>query len=237
LFTLFEVYGGTFLMLEQRTLKETSPEIELIHFHECESYARKGRVKRSLWINFFDVLFATTGLLITSVPMLFIVIAIKIESRGPAFFIQERLGQYKKPFWLIKFRTMVQDAEKNGPMWAEVNDNRVTPVGKFLRKTRLDELPQFFNILKGDLSFVGPRPVVRSSAELLSQYSVHYNKRFIMKPGITGWSQIYWSHRPFSEAQLEKLPYDLRYLHGLSVKDYFKIIALTIKTMLRGNGV
>jgi len=224
-------------MLKQKTLKETSPEIELFHFRELESHAKNGRGKRSFWINFFDVLFATTGLLITSVPMLVIAIAIKIESRGPAFFIQERLGQYKKPFWLIKFRTMAQDAEKNGPMWAEIKDNRVTSLGRFLRKTRLDELPQFFNIIKGDLSFVGPRPVVRSSAELLRRNSINYDKRFVVKPGITGWSQIYWTHQPSSEAQLEKLPYDLRYLHGLPVKDYFKIISLTMKTMLKGNGV
>jgi lipopolysaccharide/colanic/teichoic acid biosynthesis glycosyltransferase len=169
--------------------------------------------------------------------MLIIAIAVKIDSRGPAFFIQERLGKYKKPFWLIKFRTMVQDAEKKGPMWAEINDSRVTSLGKFLRKTRLDELPQFFNILSGDLSFVGPRPVVKSSADLLKNHSAHYDKRFVVKPGVTGWSQIYWTHKPSSKAQLEKLSYDLRYLTGLSVKDYFKIIFLTAKTMAKGNGV
>ena len=224
-------------MLEQRAFRETSPEIEIIHVHRSEAYARHGTAKRSLWINFFDALLATTGILITSVPMLIIAGAVKIDSKGPAFFIQERLGKYKRPFWLIKFRTMVQDAEKNGHMWAEINDSRVTSLGKFLRKTRLDELPQFFNILRGDLSFVGPRPVVKSSAELLSKHSAHYDKRFVVKPGITGWSQIYWTHKPSSEAQLEKLPHDLRYLNGLSVKDYFKIIFLTVKTMVKGNGV
>jgi lipopolysaccharide/colanic/teichoic acid biosynthesis glycosyltransferase len=224
-------------MLEQRAFKETSCETEMIHDHQIESYSRNGNSKRSLWINFFDVLFASTGILVASLPMFIIAFAIKLDSRGPVFFIQERLGQYKKPFWLIKFRTMVQDAEKNGPMWAEINDNRVTSMGKLLRKTRLDELPQFFNILKGDLSFVGPRPVVKSSAELLGKHSTYYYKRFTVKPGITGWSQIYWTHKPSSEAQLEKLPHDLRYLNGLSIKDYFKIISLTVKTMVKGNGV
>jgi lipopolysaccharide/colanic/teichoic acid biosynthesis glycosyltransferase len=177
-------------------------------------------------------------LLFTSFPFWIVIgVLIKLTSRGPIFYIQERLREYKRPFKLVKFRTMVVKAEENGPIWANMNDSRITPFGRFLRKTRLDELPQLINVLKGDLSIVGPRPVIRASAELLSQHDVNYDKRFLVKPGITGWSQINWSHTPFIGGQLEKLQYDLRYLSGFSIKDYFKIILLTVKTMMMGNGV
>jgi len=194
-------------------------------------------VHNSYLLKFFDLFFSIVGICLTLPLMFIIAIVIKLDSKGPVFFFQERLGQYKKPFNLIKFRTMVVDAEKNGPVWANENDERVTKIGRFLRKTRLDEIPQLFNILKGDLSFVGPRPVTRYSAELLKQHNHEYDMRFLAKPGVTGWSQIYWSHKPSVEKQLKKLPYDLLYLNGFSIKDYFKILLLTIKVILTGKGV
>ena len=188
-------------------------------------------------IQALDLFFAAIGIMCAFPIGLVVALAVKLDSKGPFFFIQERLGRYKKPFKLIKFRTMVFNAEEKGPVWAHKNDRRVTRIGRFLRKNRLDEIPQLLNILKGDISFVGPRPVVKSSAELLQQYNRDYDKRFLVKPGLTGWSQIYWSHSPSIEEQLKKVPYDLRYLNNYSVKDYFKILFLTVRTVFIGKGV
>lgn len=192
---------------------------------------------QSRLIKFFDIMIAIIGIFFAFVPMLIIAIAIKMSSKGPIFFIQERLGHYKKPFRLIKFRTMVVNAEGNGPTWASKDDKRVTSIGRFLRKTRLDELPQLINILKGDMGFVGPRPIRMHFAEKLASMEVVYDKRFLVKPGLTGFAQIYAPYGTNLEEQLEKLPYDLKYLNGYSFKDYLKILSLTCKTVLKGNGV
>lgn len=217
--------------------KERLSEVEIL-FRDFEWYAPNKEVRPpSLWINFFDVFFAIIGTLVALVPIMIIGIAIKLDSKGPIFFTQKRLGQYKKPFWLIKFRTMVTNAEDNGPMWANENDSRVTRVGYILRKARLDELPQLFNILKGNLSFVGPRPIRKYFADLLRQYNNEYDKRFLVKPGLSGWAQIFAPYGSTIEEQLTKVPYDLRYLKGLSVKDYLLIILLTVKSVFMGNGV
>jgi lipopolysaccharide/colanic/teichoic acid biosynthesis glycosyltransferase len=219
--------------------KEMLPEITTIPFEKLEEwYAKDTVIKRQpIWVRFFDLLFAIIGALFAFVPMLIIALAIKFDSRGPTFFIQERLGHYKRPIWVIKFRTMVINAEKNGPVWANENDNRITRVGYILRKTRLDELPQLFNILIGNLSFVGPRPIRKYFADKLRRYNPEYDKRFLVKPGLSGWAQIFAPYGSTIEEQLTKLPYDLKYLKGFSVKDYFVIILLTIKTVLMGNGV
>lgn len=177
-------------------------------------------------------------LLFISFPFWIVIgVLIKLTSRGPVFYIQERLREYKRPFKLVKFRTMFVKAEENGPMWANKNDHRVTPFGRFLRKTRLDELPQLINVLKGDLSIVGPRPIRKHFAELLNNHNPEYDKRFTVKPGLTGWAQIYGRYGTTIEEQMEKLPYDLRYLEGITVKDYFKIVALTAITVVTGKGV
>jgi len=217
--------------------KERLSEVEML-FRDIEWHAPTREVRpRSLGISFFDIFFAIIGILVALVPIIIIAVAIKLDSKGPIFFTQKRLGQYKKPFWLIKFRTMVTNAEDNGPMWANENDNRVTRVGYILRKARLDELPQLFNILMGNLSFVGPRPIRKYFADLLRQYNSEYDKRFLVKPGLSGWAQIFAPYGSTIEEQLTKVPYDLRYLKGLSVKDYLMIILLTIKTVFTGNGV
>lgn len=225
-------------MLKNRNFIETLSKKETDTLGETELFpADEGIKPQSYLISFLDVLFAIIGILFAFVPMLIIAIAIKLDSRGQVFFIQERLGQFKKPIRLIKFRTMIINAEENGPVWANENDRRVTRMGYIFRKARLDELPQLFNILKGDLSFIGPRPIRKYFADLLQQYNQNYNKRFLIKPGLTGWAQIYAPYGTTVEEQLKKLPYDLRYLNGISVKDYFKIILVTIKIVLMGNGV
>jgi lipopolysaccharide/colanic/teichoic acid biosynthesis glycosyltransferase len=219
--------------------KEILPEITTSPFEKLEEwYAKEMEVKQQpFWIRFFDILLATVGVLFTFVPMLIVAITIKLDSRGSVFFIQERLGYYKRPIWLIKFRTMSIDAEKSGPTWAQENDPRVTFVGRILRKIRFDEIPQLFNVLRGDLSFVGPRPIRKYFADLLKQHNPTYDRRFLVKPGISGWAQIFAPYGSTIEEQLSKLPYDLKYLKGLSLKDYFVIILLTIRTILMGNGV
>ncbi len=187
-----------------------------------------------IWI--LDIIIACL-LLITTFPLWVVVgILIKLTSPGPIFFIQERLGKDKAPFKLIKFRTMVVGAE-TGPMWAKKDDHRVTPLGRFLRKSRLDELPQLINILKGDMSFVGPRPVTSHSANLLKAADSAYDKRFLVKPGLTGWSQLYVCHGDTLGEQLQKLPFDLQHLKGMSLVEYFKIFLLTGIAVFKGKGI
>ncbi len=193
--------------------------------------------KTNYLIRAIDVVLATALILFFLPVFILLPFFMKIACPGRILFIQERLGQGKKLFKMIKFRTMVEGADKKGPVWAECNDNRITGLGRFMRKTRLDELPQLFNVLSGDMSLVGPRPVVHSSAEKLSAIHPDYDKRFIVKPGITGWAQIYWRHSPLPEKQIEKLRFDLAYTEGLSLRDYFKILLSTVMTVLRGKGI
>ena len=127
-----------------------------------------------------------------------------------------------------------KDAEKYNIKWAQPNDPRITKIGRFLRKTGLDELPQLFNILKGDMSFVGPRPIRKDFAILLTQYCPDYPKRFLVKPGITGYAQLYAPYGSTIEEQLKKIPYDQKYLSGLSISEYFKILFKTVLFVIKG---
>lgn len=188
------------------------------------------------WIRVFDLAFAAAGILLTLPVMLPIAAAIKLGSKGPVFFAQERLGFLKRPFKLVKFRTMRVDAEAEGPRWAGESDERITGVGRFLRRTRLDELPQFFNVLKGEMSMVGPRPIRKHFADLLRQHNPDYDRRFLVKPGVTGWSQLRTSYARTVEAQLERLPYDLSYLGGITPALYFKLIFMTAADVLLQRG-
>lgn len=188
-------------------------------------------------VRILDFILSIIGIVFIFPLAAIVAFVIKINSHGPVFFIQERLGRNKKPFKLIKFRTMVFNAEVNGPVWANKNDNRVTRVGRFLRNTKLDELPQLLNILKGDISFVGPRPIRKHFADILQLHDPNYDKRFCVKPGLTGWAQIYAPYGTTVDEQLEKLPYDLKYLNGYNVKDYFKIILLTGTKVFTGKGI
>lgn len=168
-------------------------------------------------------------------------LAIKLNSRGPVFFIQERLGQNEKPFRLIKLRTMVADAEKlSGPKWSSDKDPRKTAVGKILRKTRLDELPQLFNVLKGDMTLVGPRPFRKHFADLLAENIPHYRLRFLAKPGLTGWAQVNVGSGDYHntmEGQKEKVEHDLFYLVRRSLALDFFIMLKTIRVVVAGKGI
>lgn len=164
-------------------------------------------------------------------------IAIKLDSRGPIFYRQERVGQDGRRFLLCKFRSMRQDAEKDtGPVWAREGDDRVTRVGRILRRTRIDELPQFYNVLRGDMSLVGPRPERPMFVEQLSEEIPYYPLRHVIKPGITGWAQINYGYANTLEHTVEKLQYDLFYIKNISWILDLLIVFETVKTVMVKSG-
>jgi sugar transferase (PEP-CTERM system associated) len=181
---------------------------------------------------------ASLLLLVVACPvMLLVAAAVKLTSRGPALYRQERLGRNGKPFELLKFRSMVEDAEKKtGPMWAARRDPRVTPVGRVLRTLRLDELPQLFNVLKGEMSFVGPRPERAHFVGQLEDVIPYYTLRLTVRPGITGWAQVCYRYGATVEDALEKLKYDLYYIKNYNVLFDVWIILKTIRVVLLGSG-
>ncbi len=184
-----------------------------------------------------DILLATAGLLL-SLPLLFAAaIAIRVDSRGPVLFRQQRVGWMGRPFELLKFRSMRVGAEKDGaPQWAALDDPRVTAVGKFLRKTHFDELPQMINILRGEMSFVGPRPERPEFVELLSASINLYHLRHYVLPGITGWAQVNYQYGASIDDARRKLQYDLYYAYKASPLLDFRTILRTVRVVLFGRG-
>jgi sugar transferase (PEP-CTERM system associated) len=165
-----------------------------------------------------DLLFAVFGVCVSLPLMALIAVLIKLDSSGPILFRQERVGKGGKVFILRKFRTMVADAEKDtGPVWAQTRDPRVTPLGKILRRTGMDELPQLFNVLKGDMSFVGPRPERPHFVADLERQIPYYRQRLAVQPGITGWAQVHYGYGATLADAIEKLQYDLYYIKNMSV--------------------
>ena len=180
-----------------------------------------------------DVFLSLTGLIVSGLLLLIIAFAIKKTSKGPVFFRQERLGMNERPFTLLKFRTMVDEAEKEtGPKWSSSDDPRITGVGRFLRKTRLDELPQLINVLKGHISMVGPRPIRRYFADRMAEKFPFYRLRFSVKPGITGWAQVQGDYAGSDEGQLEKLEYELFYIQNQSIFLDLFILLKTVQTVI-----
>ncbi|MDX9908458.1 MAG: sugar transferase [Mariniphaga sp.] len=163
-------------------------------------------------------------------------ILIKRSSKGPVIYKQERIGRYGKPFYIYKLRSMVQDAEKGTPALSSKNDNRITPIGKFLRKTHLDEIPQFFNVLKGDMSLVGPRPERQYYIEQIVEHAPHYTLLHKLRPGITSWGQVKYGYASSVEEMLERLPYDMIYLKNISLYMDFKIMIHTVMVAFKANG-
>lgn len=180
-----------------------------------------------------DVAFSLTGMVL-SIPILVVVaIFIKIESKGSIIYSQERLGLDHHVFKIYKLRTMCLDAEKNGIQWAEQNDPRITKVGRFLRKTRIDELPQFINVLKGDMSIVGPRPERPYFINIFTEEMPQFSDRLAVRPGITGWSQINGGYNLSPEQKLEK---DLFYIQNQSIRLDMVIILKTVKVIITFEG-
>jgi sugar transferase (PEP-CTERM system associated) len=185
----------------------------------------------------FDMLLSTLGLIITLPFFPIFALAIKLDSPGPVFFSQLRVGRNEKPFMLYKFRTMRQDAEeKTGAVWAEKNDTRITRLGKFFRNSRIDELPQLINVLRGDMSFIGPRPERPEFVEKLKEIIPYYSKRHFIKPGLTGWAQVKYSYGSTIEDAIEKLRYDLYYIKNICPFLDVLIFLETIKVVLFGRG-
>ena len=184
----------------------------------------------------FDIVISL-GVFTVLLPLgIVISIAVKLSSKGSIFFIQERVGKIQQLFPLIKFRTMVQRAENDVPKWADREDPRVTAVGKVLRKIRLDELPQLINVLKGEMSVVGPRPERSFFVKDLTKKNSYYSLRFSVKPGITGWAQVHLGYTASERESLEKLEYDLYYIKNMSLFLDIKILLKTMKTILFGKG-
>jgi exopolysaccharide biosynthesis polyprenyl glycosylphosphotransferase len=184
-----------------------------------------------------DILLALLLLLVSAPLMVLIAIVVKLETPGRPIFSQERVGLLGRRFTVYKFRSMRQDAErKTGPTWAKENDDRITRVGAFLRKARLDELPQVWNVLRGDMSFIGPRPERPYFVDLLKSKIRYYDLRHYVKPGITGWAQVMYPYGASIEDSYHKLQYDLYYTKNISLRLDLLILLKTIKVVVAGQG-
>jgi sugar transferase (PEP-CTERM system associated) len=189
------------------------------------------------WKRAIDLVLASVGFVLTAPFTLLTALAVYLESDGPVLYCQERVGEGGQIFTVYKFRSMRQDAEPEGtPIWARENDDRVTRVGRFIRVTRLDELPQFWNVLRGDMSFVGPRPERPYFVEQLATEIPFYQQRHAVKPGLTGWAQIKYEYGSSVEDAMEKLRYDLYYIKHLSVALDLSIVFDTVKVVMFGKG-
>ena len=192
--------------------------------------------KKKIYDKFKRIFDITLAFLILTLTLPFwplIALAIKIEDRGPVFYRQERVGKNKKIFKLIKFRSMIPEAEKEGPKWAEAEDKRITKVGKFLRRFHLDEIPQMINVLKGDISLVGPRPERPEFVEKLEKEIPYYNLRHIIKPGFTGWAQIKFRYARSVMDSFEKFQYDLYYIKNRNLFLDLKILLKTFQLFFK----
>jgi lipopolysaccharide/colanic/teichoic acid biosynthesis glycosyltransferase len=181
----------------------------------------------------FDILLSIFVLFCLSPALCLIMILIKLDSPGPIFFLQERIGRDGKPFQIIKFRTMVSDAEKNGPQWANENDNRITRVGRILRKYRLDEIPQLINVIRNEMAIIGPRPEREYFIKEFKKTIPHFQQRLCVKPGITGLAQISGGYELTPKQKLEK---DLIYIETCSILTDTKIALKSIPVILFAKG-
>ena len=183
-----------------------------------------------------DLFFAMLIGIFAAPVIILAAIIVKLESKGPIFFIQERIGEGNKKFNIVKFRSMTTDAEKDGPQWASKNDNRVTKFGKIMRATRIDELPQLWNFLRGEMSFVGPRPEREFFIQQLEKEIPYYNLRHTVKPGLTGWAQVMYPYGASVEDAYRKLQYDLYYIKHHSIPFDVKVLLKTVTIVIFGKG-
>jgi exopolysaccharide biosynthesis polyprenyl glycosylphosphotransferase len=184
-----------------------------------------------------DFVIAWTLIAFTLPLMVFVALAIKCDSDGPVFYRQERIGLGGRRFWLFKFRSMVRDAERDGrPVWAAEHDPRITRVGRYIRKVRIDELPQLFNVLRGDMSMVGPRPERPYFVDQFSRTIPRFAERHNVRPGITGWAQINYPYGASIEDARNKLIYDLHYTENRSFLLDLRILISTIRVVISRQG-
>jgi len=184
-----------------------------------------------------DFCFSIAGVIILSPLLLLVALAVRITSKGPIIYSQTRVGKDGELFEIYKFRTMKVDAEKDsGPVWARSNDNRLTPIGKFLRKSHMDELPQFINVIKGDMSIIGPRPERPVFVDEFKKVISGYQGRLAVKPGITGLAQVWHRYDATIEDVKKKLKYDLLYIKKMCLMSDFRIILRTFRVVVTGEG-
>lgn len=202
-------------------------------FNDIDYSIVKGSVLFSIYQRSLDIVLSLIGLLVGVPIMIIFGILIKLEDKGPMTYKQERMGKGGKRFYIYKLRSMRTDAEKFGAKWAEKDDPRITKVGRFIRKTRIDEIPQLFNILKGDMSIIGPRPERPSFTIEFNEYIPGFINRLAIKPGLTGWAQVNGGYDITPE---EKLVEDLYYIRNRSILLDMKILLKTVKVVLTGDG-
>ena len=188
-------------------------------------------IKRAL-----DIISSFLVLIIFSPLYLFAAIKVKLSSAGPIFYKQSRIGLYGKPFWIYKFRSMKINAEENGPALSSENDPRITRWGRIMRKWRIDELPQFYNIIKGDMSLVGPRPERKHFIDIISETNPHYRFLHKVKPGLSSWGMVKFGYAENTSEMIERMKYDLLYIKNCSLVLDFKIMIYTIIVILQGRG-
>lgn len=203
------------------------------HFYRYFPFSRSNQNKfYMLMFRIFDIFVALIGLLFGIIILPFILLGNLLNNKGPLFYRQERVGKNGRVFQILKLRTMAKDAEKDGPCYAQKDDMRIKGFGKFLRRSRLDEMPQFFNVLKGEMSLIGPRPERPYFVNELSQCIPFYDTRHIIKPGLTGWAQVMANYGTSHDDSLEKLQYDLYYIKHRGIFLDLNILLKTMTTVI-----